>query len=225
MNETSHSNHQAMQKDRVQATKAEIMQKTLNWFVVSLLVATIGVAFGNQLNPAWYLPLVILEFVFLFAAIFARRSEAGKRFGTPLLLGFAFVTGVMTGPTIAYYLNAGAATAVLLAFSTATVTFIVLGFVGAKIKTDLHFMGKALLASLLILIVISLFTLFVPISGAYTLIAGAGTLIFSLYILFDFNQMMKRDITMDDVPMLALSLYLDFLNLFLYLLQLLTGRD
>ncbi|WP_176693995.1 Bax inhibitor-1 family protein, partial [Listeria monocytogenes] len=46
-----------------------------------------------------------------------------------------------------------------------------------------------------------------------------------LYILYDFNQIMKRDVELADVPMLALNLYLDFLNLFMFLLRLFTGRD
>ncbi len=218
------------QNERIHAEEATnkqvIMQKTLNWFVISLLVATLGAAVGNSLNPAWFIPLVVLEFALLIAAIVVRRKkELSRTWGFPILLAFAFVTGLMLGPTLTYYFNAGAGTAVLLAFVTASVTFTVLGFVGAKMKTDLHFLGKALFAGLIILVLFSLFGLFMPLGGFSMIIAGAGTLIFSLYILFDFNQIMKRDVTLDDVPMLALSLYLDFLNLFLYLLQLFTGRD
>lgn len=209
------------------ASKQVIMQKVLNWFVISLLVATIGAAVGNSLDPSWFIPLVILEFVFLIAAIVVRRSKTANRtWGFPLLLGFAFVTGLMTGPTLTYFFTAGAGMAVLMAFVTASVTFTVLGFVGAKMKKDLQFLSSALFAALIILVLFSLFGLFVPIGGMTTIIAGFGTLLFSVYILFDFNQIMKRDVTLDDVPMLSLSLYLDFLNLFLYLLQLFAGsRD
>ncbi|EUJ25392.1 hypothetical protein MFLO_15483 [Listeria floridensis FSL S10-1187] len=225
MDEIKQQGYVGVKKEVV--SKQVIMQKTLNWFVISLLVATIGAAVGNSLDPSWFIPLVILEFALLIAAIVVRRSQtANRKWGIPLLLSFAFVTGLMTGPILTHFFSEGAGLAVLMAFVTASATFTILGFIGAKIKTDLHFLGKALFAALIILVLFALFSLFVPLGAMTTIIAGFGTLVFSLYILFDFNQIMKRDVTLDDVPMLALSLYLDFLNLFLYLLQLFTGgRD
>ncbi|MED4883594.1 Bax inhibitor-1 family protein [Bacillus smithii] len=54
-----------------------------------------------------------------------------------------------------------------------------------------------------------------------------GSIVFSLYILFDVNQMKHRHITEEMVPALTLSLYLDFINLFIDILQFLGiwGRD
>lgn len=222
MNETYRSVEHAV----TGATKAEIMQKVLNWFVISLVMATLGTVIGRGIPWAFYIPLVVLEFALLIAMIFVRKSKSASKIGYGLLLAFAFVTGLVLAPTLQYYLDAGAGNAVLMAFATATVTFTVLGFVGAKMKTDLSFMAKGLFAALLIVVVISLISIFFPLSSLMsTIFAGAGTLLFSLYILFDFNQIMKRDVTMQDVPVLALSLYLDFLNLFLFLLRLFTGRS
>ncbi|MBC2373072.1 Bax inhibitor-1/YccA family protein [Listeria booriae] len=222
MNETYRSAEHAT----AGATKAEIMQKVLNWFVISLVMATVGTVVGREIPFAFYIPLVVLEFALLIAMIFVRRSKSVSKIGYGLLLAFAFVTGLVLAPTLQYYLNAGAGNAVLMAFATATVTFTVLGFVGAKMKTDLSFMAKGLFAALLIVVVISLISIFFPLSSLMsTIFAGAGTLLFSLYILFDFNQIMKRDVTMKDVPLLAMSLYLDFLNLFLFLLRLFAGRN
>ncbi|HHQ0100972.1 TPA: Bax inhibitor-1 family protein, partial [Listeria monocytogenes] len=81
-------------------------------------------------------------------------------------------------------------------------------------------------AAIIILVIFSFVGVFLPLGSMLsTIISAGGTIIFSLYILYDFNQIMKRDVELADVPMLALNLYLDFLNLFMFLLRLFTGRD
>ncbi|PZF89318.1 hypothetical protein C1903_06420 [Listeria ivanovii] len=207
--------------------KQIIMQKILNWFVFSLLLASIGAAIGSKLSPELYLSLVVIEIALLITAIVVRRSKTiNKVVGYPVLLAFAFVTGLTLGPTLTYYFGAGQGAAVLMAFVTASVTFTALALIGAKIKKDLSFLSSALFAALIILVLFSFLGVFLPIGSMLsTIISAAGTLIFSLYILYDFNQIMKRDTQLDDVPMLALTLYLDFLNLFTFLLRLFTGRD
>ncbi|CAK21642.1 Bax inhibitor-1/YccA family protein [Listeria welshimeri] len=225
MNEINHATEQVNTEKRT--SKQIIMQKILNWFVFSLLLASVGAAIGSELSPELYLPLVIIEIALLIASILVRRSESiNKIVGYPLLLAFAFVTGLTLGPTLTYYFGAGQGAAVLMAFVTAAVTFTTLAFVGAKMKKDLSFMSSALFAAIIILVIFSFLGVFLPLGSMLTtIISAGGTIIFSLYILYDFNQIMKRDVELADVPMLALTLYLDFLNLFMFLLRLFTGRD
>ncbi|MBC1972125.1 hypothetical protein HCJ62_07040 [Listeria welshimeri] len=225
MNEINHATEQVNTEKRT--SKQIIMQKILNWFVFSLLLASVGAAIGSELSPELYLPLVIIEIALLIASILVRRSKSiNKIVGYPLLLAFAFVTGLTLGPTLTYYFGAGQGAAVLMAFVTAAVTFTTLAFVGAKMKKDLSFMSSALFAAIIILVIFSFLGVFLPLGSMLTtIISAGGTIIFSLYILYDFNQIMKRDVELADVPMLALTLYLDFLNLFLFLLRLFTGRN
>ncbi|MBC1921374.1 hypothetical protein HCJ80_04510 [Listeria grayi] len=209
------------------APKEVVMQRTLNWFVISLLIASIGAGIGNQLSPELYFPLLLTEIVLLVAAFIVRANKSvPKVLGYPILIAFAFVSGLTIGPVLTHYFAIGAGNAVLMAFATTTVSFIAFAVIGAKVKKDLQAMGKILLIALIVLVVVTLFGMFIPLtSGTSTIISGAGALLFSLYIVYDFNQMMKRTITLDDVPILALNLYLDFVNLFLYLLRLFAGRD
>ncbi|MBF2351261.1 Bax inhibitor-1/YccA family protein [Listeria welshimeri] len=225
MNEINHATEQVNTEKRT--SKQIIMQKILNWFVFSLLLASVGAAIGSELSPELYLPLVIIEIALLIASILVRRSKSiTKIVGYPLLLAFAFVTGLTLGPTLTYYFGAGQGAAVLMAFVTAAVTFTTLAFVGAKMKKDLSFMSSALFAAIIILVIFSFLGVFLPLGSMLTtIISAGGTIIFSLYILYDFNQIMKRDVELADVPMLALTLYLDFLNLFMFLLRLFTGRN
>jgi FtsH-binding integral membrane protein len=70
------------------------------------------------------------------------------------------------------------------------------------------------------IVVVSIFSIFVPFSSGLTLILSiAGVLLFSLYTIYDFNKIRHQNITEEDVPFVAIGLYLDFLNLFLNILR------
>ncbi len=82
-------------------------------------------------------------------------------------------------------------------------------------------LGPFLLVAVLSMLFVSLFGLFTGglTSGSLMALSVIGTIVFSLYVLYDFNQMKRMQITEADVPLLALSLYLDFINLFINLLR------
>ena len=48
-----------------------------------------------------------------------------------------------------------------------------------------------------------------------------GVLVFSGYVLFDFSRMKHYGVRAEDVPLMALNLYLDFINLFISILRIL----
>ncbi|HDU1194168.1 TPA: Bax inhibitor-1/YccA family protein, partial [Listeria monocytogenes] len=184
MNEINHTSERANTEKRTE--KQIIMQKILNWFVFSLLLASIGAAIGSKLSPELYLPLVVLEVALLITAMVVRRSKTiNKVVGYPVVLAFAFVTGLTLGPTLTYYFGAGQGAAVLMAFVTATVTFTTLAFIGAKMKKDLSFLSSALFAAIIILVIFSFVGVFLPLGSMLsTIISAGGTIIFSLYILY-----------------------------------------
>ena len=110
---------------------------------------------------------------------------------------------------------------VLAALISTIVIFFVLGTIGWKTKKDLSFLSGILIAFLIALIIVSIFGLFVPdTSILHWIITIAGILIFSTFILYDLNIIKNKQWELEDVPLLALNLYLDFLNLFLYILRL-----
>ncbi|MEZ0118930.1 UNVERIFIED_ORG: FtsH-binding integral membrane protein [Heyndrickxia coagulans] len=135
---------------------------------------------------------------------------------------FTFISGITTYPIVAYYASQAGAEVVLLAFGSTFGIFAVMGVIGAVTKRDLGFLSTALLVALLALIFIGIFSIFSPLTStgmlAYSFI---GAIVFSLYVVFDFNQMKHHGISEEMVPLLALSLYLDFINLFIYILQIL----
>lgn len=194
-----------------------LFQKVLQVFILSLFIATVGLYVGQYIPPIMMLPLIGLELGMLIAAFWLRRKKA---VGYSFVYAFTFITGITTYPIVANYASKFGAQVVLMAFASTLGIFVVLGFVGSKTKKDLSFLSTILLVSLLALVFVSLFSLFSPLNTSGLLAFSViGTIVFSLYIVYDFNQMKHRGITENMIPMLALSLYLDFLNLFINLLR------
>jgi hypothetical protein len=107
-----------------------------------------------------------------------------------------------------------------MAFATTTVVFTGIAIYASKSKRNFSFLGGFLLAALLALVAISIFNIFWPLSTtgmlAYSFI---GVMVFSGYVLFDFSRMKHYGVSAEDVPLMALSLYLDFINLFISILR------
>ena len=80
-------------------------------------------------------------------------------------------------------------------------------------------MGKFLFIALIIMIVAGISNIFIQSSMMQLMIASAGALIFSAFILYDTQNIIKGNY--DSPVEAALSLYLDFFNLFISLLQIL----
>ena len=73
---------------------------------------------------------------------------------------------------------------------------------------------------LIVVIVFSLIFMFVPVSNMVALILAAITvLLFSVYTVYDFNQIRHNYVADDQIIGMALNLYLDFINLFTHLLE------
>lgn len=86
-------------------------------------------------------------------------------------------------------------------------------------KLDFSGLGPFLFAGLMGLITAGFVQIFMPFSKTLDLVfACIGVLIFSGYILYDTQQIMKR-LSIEEHILGALSLYLDFLNLFIYVLR------
>lgn len=201
----------------VESERRALFQRVLITFIISLLIATVGMYLGQFVPGQLMLPLAIVEVGMIIAAFWLRRK---KNVGYTFVYAFALISGITTYPIIAHYASASGADVVLTAFGATFVIFTVMGFIGAKTKKDLSFLSSFLLVALLALIVVGIFSIFSPLSSpALLAFSGIGALVFSLYIIYDFNQMKHRGITEEMIPMLALSLYIDFINLFINLLR------
>ena len=208
-------------------TSTEFMPSVLRTFALSLAIAFLGTMAGAfVVPPGLFMPLMILEFIMLITAFFFRRRKAVS-YG--FLYIFTFISGITLYPIVAYYLSTSGANVVGMAFASTTVVFTGIAIYAAKSKRNFSFLGGFLLAAILALVAISLYNIFFPLSStgmlAYSFV---GVLVFSGYVLFDISRMKHYGVKAEDVPLMALNLYLDFVNLFISILRILgivSSRD
>lgn len=164
-----------------------------------------------------FVGVLVMSFAGIFIALGSDKPLVS-------LLGYGMVVvsmGAITGPVIVLYTTASV---VKIMFITTAIT-VVLGIVGAVIPDSLESWGSWLLGGLLLLIlgyfIIPVAAAFgVPVEGAMTLLDWAGVVIFSAYIIYDFNIAMRLERTYDNAIDVALAVFLDWINLFLRLLRL-----
>lgn len=193
------------------------LPKILRAFTLSLAISLLGFITGNFVPPALFLPLMILELVMLIAAFFVRRR---KMFSYGFLYTFTFISGITLYPVVTSYLMTIGAKPVLMSLTATVTIFGGLSLYASTTKRDFSFLGGFLTAALLALIVIAIFNIFSPLSSTATLIYSfIGILVFSGYVIFDVNRIKQHGLSDEEVPLMALNLYLDFVNLFLYILR------
>jgi len=224
-NANSHSANEAYSSSHRVGTRTELMaflKATYQLFASSLLAATAGAYIGLGMAStitSWYWGLVILEFVFLFG-IYAVKDKPGLNLIA--LFGFTFLSGLTLTPLLSSVFNMpGGAGIVSQAFLMTSVAFGGISMFAMTTKRDFSGMGKMLMIALIILIVGSISNIFIGSSVLQLGIAMVGALVFSAFILYDTQQIIKGNIA---TPIeAAIRLYLDFLNLFISLLQILAA--
>ena len=197
------------------------VKQTYQLFAGSLLAASVGAyvgitAFGSVVAQ-YYIGFVILEFALLFGLMFA-KSKPGLNL--LMLFAFTFVTGLTLTPILSRVLGMpSGANIVAQAFLLTTAIFGVMSIFALRTKKDLASMGKMLFIALIVVVVGSLINLFLGSPILQVIIAGVGAILFSIFIAYDTQNIVRG--LYDSPVMAAVSLYLDFLNLFISLLQIL----
>lgn len=171
----------------------------------------------------WLLMLAEIGLVFAASRMAVQNS--------PLALPMFLIYSVMNGFTLSIVLLAYTGTTVITAFLTAALMFGVMAVIGLTTKKDLSAMGQALYAALIGLIIASVINLFLASSSMSFVISVISVLVFSGLIAYD-NQRIRYvfeetngEVGQGWVVSMALSLYLDFVNLFLNLLRIFGSRD
>jgi modulator of FtsH protease len=194
--------------------------QTMGLVAVTAGFFAVGAYLGRDLSYGWGWVLFIASFACLFAMNFAiRRSE---QLAITLLFGFGVLIGLATAPTLAYYADtnpqalwqAGGATALFIAG---------FGAAGYATRRDLSGLARMLFWALLALIVFGIVLIFVNIPNGYLIYSIIGLVIFAGLTMFDF-QRLRRTKDIRAAPLLAASIFLDALNVFLLLLNIFGRR-
>jgi FtsH-binding integral membrane protein len=165
------------------------------------------------------LGLILLGFVLPIAGCFMAMSD---NFGISFI-GYNMITipfGLILGPVINQYAPDVVQNAVLL---TAMITGI-MGFAGISYPKFFRSIGSALFVALIGLVVVRLIAIFVPALYSFGIIDYVAAGIFSLYIGYDMFRATEATRSVGSALKIAVSLYLDIINLFMSLLSIF-GND
>ncbi|MGP1450648.1 MAG: Bax inhibitor-1/YccA family protein [Wolinella sp.] len=207
-------------QERAEGAVVSFVKQTYQLFASSLLAATVGAYIGLGMADtisSWYLGLVILEFALLFGLFFMKDKPG---INLVLLFGFTFITGLTLTPLLSRTFSMpGGASIVANAFLLTTAIFGIMSIFALKTSRDLASMGKMLFIALIVVVISSIVNIFLGSPLLQVIIAGVGAILFSLYIAYDTQNIVRG---LYDSPVIAaISLYLNFFNLFVSLLQLL----
>ncbi|WRD32569.1 Bax inhibitor-1/YccA family protein [Helicobacter pylori] len=193
------------------------VKTTYKFFAGSLLLATIGALLGLmnfQAAVQYKWVFFIAEIAALFGLMFSKSKPGLNLF---MLFAFTSLSGVTLVPLLGMVIAKAGLGAVWQALGMTTIVFGLMSVYALKTKNDLANMGKMLFIALIVVLVCSLINLFLGSPMFQVVIAGASAILFSLYIAYDTQNIVKG---MYDSPIdAAVSLYLDFLNVFISILQ------
>jgi FtsH-binding integral membrane protein len=197
--------------DRTRTLFAQVM-----WYVAATAgFFALGSYLGRDLSHGWAFAAYIAAFVCLMVMNFAVRRSAGL--STGLLLAVGLLLGIALAPTLTFYAatnpqvlwQAGGATALFLAG---------FGSAGYATRRDLSGLARIFFWALLALIVFGIVLIFVHVPGGSLIYSILGLVIFAGLTMFDF-QRLRRSKSMDSAPLIAASIFLDALNVFLFFLR------
>lgn len=204
------------QSENLQSSKSEFIKKTYQFLAASLLAATAGAYVGMSMGVKPSFLLLILEIGLLLGLMFARKNPT---LAVVLLFAFTFVSGFTLAPTLNFYLANGMGSVITQAFLLTTVAFGGLSVFAFNTKRDFTSMGKMLFITLIVVLVAMIINIFMQSPVLQIVIASVCAILFSAYILYDTQNIIRGNY---DSPILgAVALYLDIVNLFVALIQIL----
>ncbi|KAH9764864.1 protein lifeguard 4 [Citrus sinensis] len=160
---------------------------------------------------------ILLTIAVASVVVFVKPIHKFLASGTPglVLLIVVFILTLLRKIILEAFILTGAAVAGLTLYT----------FWAVKRGKDFSFLGPFLSASLLVLIVFGIFMFFFRVGKVAHMIYGLmGAIIFSGYIVYDTNNLIKR-YTYDEYITAAIELYLDIVNIFIAFLQMLGATD
>ncbi|WP_369021878.1 Bax inhibitor-1/YccA family protein [Ligilactobacillus salivarius] len=178
--------------------------------------------FSNNRWAVW--GILILQVVLVMSMSFkADRSPAMSLTGLGL---YSVLEGLFFGLIVQVYSSQD----VTMAFVSVTVMFTVLALMGTNTKKDLSGIGRQAMAALIALIIVMIINIFLRSSIITLAFSFIGVVIFAALIAWDSQRFRQMYIqygnqinTTNLAIMGALQLYLDFVNLFIQLLNIFTG--
>jgi FtsH-binding integral membrane protein len=198
-----------------------LFSQTMGYVAITAALFALGAWLGRNLTGAVGIIAFIAAFGCLIGMRFAVRSSIQLAVG--LLAAFGLLIGLAVAPTIAYYgsmdptalWQAGGATALFIAG---------FGAAGYATRRDLAPVARVAFWALVGLIIFGIVAIFVNIPASGLVYSVLGLVIFAGFVLFDF-QRLRTNTDAASAPLLAASIFLDILNVFLFFLEIFSGGE
>jgi FtsH-binding integral membrane protein len=198
-----------------------LFSQTMGYVALTAALFALGAWAGHNLTGGVGIVAFIAAFACLIGMRFAARKSVQLTVG--LLAAFGLLIGLAVAPTVAYYgsmdpralWEAGGSTALFIA---------AFGAAGYATRRDLTALARVAFWALLALIVLGIVLIFVHIPGADLAYSVLGLVIFAGFTMFDF-QRLRTNTDITAAPLLAASIFLDVLNVFLFFLEIFSGGE
>jgi len=198
-----------------------LFAQTMGYVAATTGLFALGAYLGRNLPGVIAFVAYLAAFAALIAMQFAVRRSRQRT--VALLAAFGLLMGVAIAPTLVYYAStdpqalwqAGAATALFVA---------AFGAAGYATRRDLTALARMCFWALLALLLFGIVLIFVNIPNGALIYSVLGLVIFAGFIMFDF-QRLRRSSDVDAAPLLAASIFLDILNVFLFFLRIFRGGN
>ncbi len=213
----------------ITSVNSNLLTKSFFWMFLGLagsaLVAWYTFSSGLWLklvlnNSFWGLAIAELVVVVVFSLLFRRLSPT-------LVAGLYFIYSMINGVTLSTIFVAYDMSSIVYAFAATTALFGGLALLGAKTKADLSKLGNICLVGLIVGIIFSVINIFVGNSTLDLVITWAMLILFCGITAYDVNKLKNSqglEVAQADKLHIyfAMELYLDFINIFLRLLSLIS---
>ncbi|XP_050351764.1 protein lifeguard 1-like isoform X3 [Nymphalis io] len=220
-------NEQSIRKSFIRKVYGILMSQLLVTLTfITLFVYHAPTKLWVQRNPYmfWIAFAVVLVTLIAMACCPSVRRTAPMNF---IFLGlFTVAESFLLGVTSSMYDSV----AVMMAVGLTAAVCLALTLFAFQTKWDFTVMGGALLCATVILLIFGIVAIFIPGKTMTLVYASLGALIFSLYLIYDTQLMMggkhKFTISPEEYVFAALNLYLDIINIFIYILTIIgAARD
>jgi modulator of FtsH protease len=208
----------------ISSERVSFLKKTYQLLALSMIVA----ALGAYLTMPFVESVIQFRWVIFGAELLVLFFGLGMSRGKPglnmfMLFLFTFLTGVSLVPLLAMLIGAGKVAVIGNAFLATSVLFGALSLFAINSKTDFSSWGKPLFITLIVVIVASVINLFLGSGILGMVISAAVLLLFGLFTIYDTQNIVNG--AYDSPVDAAVSLYIDFLNMFTVILQFLGIMD
>ena len=207
-----------------------LMRKVYVWMTLALVITGVT-AYGVATSPGLMMAIATNKLLFWgliiaeFGLVVAISAAINKLSLTTATLLFVLYS-VINGATLSFIFAIYTMSSIASVFFITAGTFAVMAVIGYTTKKDLTSMGKILFMALIGIIIATIVNIFLKSTGLQMIVSYLGVLIFVGLTAYDSQKIKQMGEGAQKIALLgALSLYLDFVNLFIYLLRIFGRRE